>query len=83
MAKTVVRENESIEDALRRFKRDVSRSGTLAEARKREYYVKPSISKKIKQKEREFKATTFSLKNKNWIQKKIWNIHILIQLNML
>ena len=50
MAKTVVRENETIEDALRRFKRDVSRSGTLAEARKREYYVKPSISKKIKQK---------------------------------
>ena len=36
MAKTVVRENESIEDALRRFKRDVSRAGTLAEARKRE-----------------------------------------------
>lgn len=50
MAKTVVRDNESIEDALRRFKRDVSRSGTLQEARKREYYVKPSISKKIKQK---------------------------------
>jgi small subunit ribosomal protein S21 len=51
MAKTVVRDNESIEDALRRFKRDVSRSGTLQEARKREYYVKPSISKKIKKKE--------------------------------
>ena len=51
MAKTVVRDNESIEDALRRFKRDVSRSGTLQEARKREYYVKPSISKKIKNKE--------------------------------
>ena len=50
MAKTVIRDNESIEDALRRFKRDVSRSGTLQEARKREYYVKPSISKKIKQK---------------------------------
>jgi len=56
MAKTVVRENESIEDALRRFKRDVSRSGTLAEARKREYYVKPSISKKIKQKENKKKG---------------------------
>ena len=51
MAKTVVRENESIEDALRRFKRDVSRSGTLAEARKREHYLKPSVSKKLKQKE--------------------------------
>ncbi|PAT02358.1 30S ribosomal protein S21 [Candidatus Izimaplasma bacterium ZiA1] len=50
MAKTVVRENETIEDALRRFKRDVSRSGTLAEARKREYYLKPSVSKKLKQK---------------------------------
>ena len=36
MAKTIVRENESIEDALRRFKRDVSRSGTLAQARKKE-----------------------------------------------
>ena len=51
MAKTVVRDNETLEDALRRFKRDVSRSGTLAEARKREYYVKPSVSKKIKQRQ--------------------------------
>jgi len=50
MAKTVVKENESIEDALRRFKRDVSRSGTLQEARKREFYVKPSISKKLRRK---------------------------------
>ena len=30
MAKTVVRENESLDDALRRFKRQVSRTGTLA-----------------------------------------------------
>jgi len=51
MPKTVVKENETIEDALRRFKRDVSRSGTLAEARKREYYLKPSVSKKLKKKE--------------------------------
>lgn len=56
MAKTVVRENESIEDALRRFKRDVSRSGTLAEARKREYYLKPSVSKKLKQKQNKQKG---------------------------
>lgn len=48
MAKTVVKETESIEDALRRFKRDVSRSGTLAEARKRKYYVKPSVDKKLR-----------------------------------
>jgi small subunit ribosomal protein S21 len=50
MAKTVVRENESIEDVLRRFKRDVSRAGTLAQARKKEYYEKPSVTKKLKAK---------------------------------
>lgn len=48
MPKTIVREKESIDDALRRFKRDVSRSGTLAEVRKREYYVKPSVNRKLK-----------------------------------
>jgi small subunit ribosomal protein S21 len=46
MPKTVVREKESLEDALRRFKRDVSKSGTLREARKRQFYVKPSVERK-------------------------------------
>lgn len=49
MSKTVVKDSESIEDALRRFKRDVSRTGTLAEVRKRKYYVKPSVDRKLKQ----------------------------------
>ena len=35
MSKTVVRKNESLEDALRRFKRSVSKSGTIQEVRKR------------------------------------------------
>lgn len=48
MPKTVVRENETIEDALKRFKRDVSRNGVLAEARKREHFLKPSDIKKMK-----------------------------------
>jgi len=43
MAKTIVHENESIDDALRRFKRSVSRSGTL-----REFYEKPSVRRKLK-----------------------------------
>lgn len=51
MSKTVVREKETLEDALRRFKREVSRSGKLAEARKREYYIKPSVGRKMKQRE--------------------------------
>jgi len=45
---TRVRKNESIEDALRRFKRSVSKSGTLSEYRKREYYEKPSVRRKKK-----------------------------------
>lgn len=48
MSKTVVRKNESLEDALRRFKRTVSKTGTLQEFRKREYYEKPSVRRKKK-----------------------------------
>ena len=48
MPKTIVRENETIEDALKRFKRDVVRSGTLQEARKREFYLKPGLKRKLK-----------------------------------
>ena len=48
MSKVVVKENEGLDDALRRFKRQVSRNGTLAEARKREYYVKPGVKRKLK-----------------------------------
>ena len=48
MSEVRVRENESLDSALRRFKRQVSRNGTLAEARKREYYVKPGIKRKLK-----------------------------------
>ena len=47
MAKVIVKENEAL-DALRRFKRQVSRNGTLVEARKREYYVKPGVRRKLK-----------------------------------
>ncbi len=46
MSKTVVRKNESLEDALRRFKRSVSKSGTIQEVRKREFYEKPSVKRK-------------------------------------
>ena len=48
MSKTVVRKNESLDDALRRFKRSVTKAGTLQEARKREHYEKPSVKILIK-----------------------------------
>lgn len=48
MPKTIVRENDTLDEALKRFKRDVSRSGTLQEARKRQHYMKPSDIRKEK-----------------------------------
>ncbi len=50
MSKTIVKEN-NIEEALKRFKRDVSRSGNLQEAKKRQYYLKPSDVRKQKRQE--------------------------------
>ena len=43
-----IRENESLESALRRFKRQCARAGVLAEVRKREHYEKPSVKRKKK-----------------------------------
>ncbi len=43
-----VRENESLESALKRFKRQCARSGVIAEVRKREHYEKPSVKRKKK-----------------------------------
>ena len=48
MSKIILKDNEGLDDALRRFKRQVSRNGTLAEARKREFYVKPGVRRKLK-----------------------------------
>ncbi len=48
MPKTVVRENETLDEALRRFKRQVNKAGTIAEARKREFYVKRGLKRKQK-----------------------------------
>lgn len=48
MPKTVVRDNESLDEALRRFKRQVNKAGTLQEARKREFYLKPGLKRKLK-----------------------------------
>ena len=48
MSEIHVHDNESLESALRRFKRITARSGILAEARKREHYEKPSVKRKKK-----------------------------------
>ena len=48
MAEIKVREGESLDSALRRFKRQTARDDTLTELRKREHYEKPSVKRKKK-----------------------------------
>ena len=48
MAEIRVKEGESLDSALRRFKRAMARSGVLTELRKREHYEKPSVKRKKK-----------------------------------
>jgi len=48
MADIRIRENESFENALRRFKRQCEKSGILSEVRRREHYEKPSVKRKRK-----------------------------------
>lgn len=46
MVKLILREGESIQEALRRFRKLVERSGIKKEMRRREYYEKPSEIKR-------------------------------------
>lgn len=41
-----VKENESIDKALKRFKKKFEKTGVLKEVRSRSYYEKPSISRR-------------------------------------
>lgn len=48
MAEIRVKKNESLESALRRFKRESAKTGVLAELRKRRHFEKPSVKRKKK-----------------------------------
>lgn len=46
MVGIIIKDGESIEAALRRFKRDCANAGILSEIKKREHYEKPSVLRK-------------------------------------
>ena len=46
MAQVQVRQNESLDSALRRFKKQIQQTGILKEAREHEHYEKPSDKKR-------------------------------------
>jgi len=48
MSEVKVGKNESLDAALRRFKRSCQKAGVSAEARKHESYEKPSVKRKKK-----------------------------------
>lgn len=43
-----VRESDSFENALKRFKKQCEKEGILSEVKKREHYEKPSVKRKNK-----------------------------------
>ena len=48
LSSVIVKENETLDNALRRFKRNCAKAGIQQEIRKREYYEKPSVKRKKK-----------------------------------
>ena len=43
-----VKDNESFEQAMKRFKKQCEKAGILSELKRREYYDKPSVRRKKK-----------------------------------
>ena len=51
MSQVRIKENESLDNALRRFKRQTAKDGVIQEVRKREHYEKPSVKRKRSRKQ--------------------------------
>ena len=66
MVSVKVRDGESIEDAIRRFKRECERNGIMQEIKKREFYKSPSVIKKEKLAEAKRKIRRKMMKDNNW-----------------
>jgi len=48
LAEIEIGQNESIESALKRFKKKIQKAGILSEIKKRERYEKPSVKRRRK-----------------------------------
>lgn len=48
MSEVIIKDNESLDSALRRFKKNCAKAGIMQEIRKREHYEKPSVKRKKK-----------------------------------
>lgn len=58
-----VKDNESVDRALKRFKKKFERTGVLKELRARTYFEKPSITKRKQKEKAVYKQTLFAQEN--------------------
>jgi small subunit ribosomal protein S21 len=58
-----IKENESIDKALKRFKKKFERTGVLKELRSRTYFEKPSIKRRTEKIKAAYKQTMFMSEN--------------------
>ena len=49
MAEVIIQENESLENALRRFKRKVQQEDIIKEVKRHSFYLKPGEKKRVKE----------------------------------
>jgi small subunit ribosomal protein S21 len=49
MSDITVKDGESLDSALKRFKRAVAKAGTIADVRRHEYYQPPAVKRRKKQ----------------------------------
>ena len=60
-----VQENENIDKALKRFKKKYERSGILKEYKKRTFFLKPSIEKRMERIKAKRRAYKERMRDKN------------------
>jgi small subunit ribosomal protein S21 len=66
MVNVRIRDGESIDEAIRRFKRECEKNGVMQEIKKREFYKSPSVLKKEKLAEIKRKIRRKTLKDSRW-----------------
>ncbi len=65
MVGITVQDNENIDKALKRFKKKYERSGILKEYKKRTFYTKPSIEKRMDRIKAKRRASRETLRDRN------------------
>lgn len=58
-----IKDNESVDRALKRFKKKFEKTGVLKELRARTYFEKPSVSKKRQKERAVYKQQLFANEN--------------------